>query len=524
VNRCIMGLTAAATQDGRAQLDGGAALFADGELWAVAEERVSRRKHAGGAQLALHAVLAAAGRSLADVDAFCVSTCGEPVPVTGARCLLSTRTGRFLDDLGVPGERVRWVPSHHLSHALTAWAPSPRGRALVLVMDEAGSAADGERLERTTCYLADDGLRRVLAATDPASPLGGVGARFRAATDLLGMDGRRDGGKTMALAAYGRRDRDAGVRRARASAHPRGAPFGHAHRALARAAQDELEAVVLDAVQRLAERHHARSVRLSGGVALNCVLAGRILRLPAVDDVVVAPAPGDTGQALGNCLWGVRHAIPAIPAAFASPFLGPRYGPARIERAIRAWGGRHRVTRGSVAESVAERLAAGGVVAVFHGRSEYGPRALGHRSILADPRDPRMRERLNRTVKRREWFRPFGMALLEEWTSALLGAPLSSPSMMIALPLAPAWRRRLPAVCHVDGTSRVQTVAAGGDPWMRAIIEAFHARTGVPALLNTSFNRAGEPIVETPEDALVAFEAMAIDALAIETHVLDKAA
>lgn len=552
---CLVGLTPATTQDGRLHLDGAAAVITEDDAWALAEERVSRNKHDGGSELSLHTVLEAAGRSLDDVTGFFVSTCGESVPRRGAPCVLSTRTARDLRDLAHL-DRITWVPSHHLSHAWGAWAASGLQRTVVFVADEAGSAVpisdggDGAQLERTSCYLADSsGISPLFQfATPPGGP-GGAGLMFRHVTDFLGMDGMRDGGKTMALSAFGRNDvltplslmhrctpeatrllDDDGsslvrlLEEAKLSVRRQvdGSSFAVEHLSLARLAQDELERSTLELLRRVLRVSNARDLCLSGGVALNCVLAGRLVRELDVDRVFVAPAPGDTGQALGNCLWGASATGMPIPSAAKSLYLGPKYNISRVARALRAWEGRFQVVEGEVPERVAESLITGKVVALFHGRSEYGPRALGHRSILADPRRVEMPERLNRRVKGREPYRPFGMAMLAEATSALFGMSVRSDAMMLALPLAPAWRRKLPAVCHADGTSRFQTVDENGDTQLRKILEAFMVRTGVPAVVNTSFNLAGSPIVESPEDALAAFERMDIDVLAIESFFIER--
>jgi carbamoyltransferase len=553
----VIGLTLSSTQDGRAHIDGAACGIRGPEVVAVPEERLSRRKHDGGAELALRAILDGLEVAVDDVDAFFVSTCGEVAPPTPPYHLrLSERSGLDLRDLGIPDSRVRWVPSHHLSHAMTACLPRAARPTLVLVADDAGTGLPGEpSVERATSFALEGNRLRQLSVARAQSPeAGGCGAMYRYITDFLGMDGYRECGKTMALAAYGGsslsdldlmcRDRPA-ITRLRV--HPKGTvaavrillegsrvhiptrrpdtPIAEGHMDLARRAQDELEASLLDLLKAGMAAMDAVDpidVRLSGGVASNCVMAGRLSREPGVGSIAVATAPGDTGQALGNALFGCEVLGLELPSLASSPFLGPRYTQNRIERAISHWSASFKLSRGSTVDRAAKLLEGGSIVAIWRGRSEYGPRALGHRSILADPRTASMKDRLNRHVKKREEFRPYGLALLGECAPVLFGMEVESPAMMMAFPVPTRWRSRIPAVCHVDGTCRVQTVTRDSDSYFHSIIDAFYQATGVPGILNTSFNDAGRPIVETPEDALFAFHSMQLDALVMEDWLVEK--
>jgi carbamoyltransferase len=561
----IVGLTPARTQRGELHIDGSACCVTPDSVCSIAEERITRRKHAGGAEFALRTVLADCGVHLQDVDRFYVSTCGERVPQPDAPVELS-EDGTRLTDIGVPPEKISWVSSHHLSHARVALTLSGIERSLVVVMDDAGSAPRahaGEgpmasraeissELERTTIYMSVDGTLRLAHAT--AAPLpaaGGYGTMYRYITDYIGMNGLTESGKTMALAAYGRSDRfetlplmvpvgsghvttlqgppdcsKAAVaqllrQHGQPGAHPTNSPTQHLND-LARRAQDELETSVISLLGRLIEDLDVRDVCLGGGVALNCVLNGRLAAMPEIGSLRVATVPGDTGQSLGNCLLALHEGRLPVPSLGRCAYLGPRYAPARVQRACRAWSHGFEVREGNIAARVASAVADGKVVGIFHGRSELGPRALGHRSILADPRRPTMQDHLNCSVKGREGFRPYGAAILAEYMADLTGRSYDSPAMSLALPLLAKWRARLPAVCHVDGTCRLQTVGSQDCAWMRRVLTAFHAITGVPAILNTSFNAGGKPIIETPEDALAALASMSIDALAIEDFFIEK--
>jgi carbamoyltransferase len=559
----IVGLTPARTQGGVPHIDGGACCVTPDGACAVAEERLTRRKHSGGSAFALRAVLAHCGVCLQDVDHFYISTCGEPAPPPDAPVELAEDGIRLLD-MGVPANRITWIDSHHLSHAQVALETSGLDRAVVVVMDDAGSApaigADGPKspaeigvlLERSSAFIANAGaLKRVASIEAPSPSAGSYGTMYRCMTDYIGLSGLTESGKAMALSAYGsstrftrldlmKRSGIGHVTRLRGSPHrstvavtellresgypveDHGSGRPQDMMDLARRAQDELESSVAEFIRNLIAAHGVSNVCLAGGVALNCILNGKIADMPEVSSVHIPSAPHDTGQPLGNCLIGLKSRGLPAPDALRSPFLGPAYGRARTHRACSAWAAGFAVTEGDVAARAAQAIASGKVVAIYHGRSELGPRALGHRSILADPSSPTMKDYLNRHVKGREWYRPYGAAILAEHVVALTGRQRQSAEMMIALRLVPEWRQRLSAVCHVDGTCRIQTVKDGDCHSLRAILTAFHALSGIPALLNTSFNAAGKPIVETPEDALAAFVDMPIDALAIEDLFIEK--
>jgi carbamoyltransferase len=243
-------------------------------------------------------------------------------------------------------------------------------------------------------------------------------------------------------------------------------------------------------------------------VALNCVANGRVIPRSPFSRAFIQPAAGDDGQALGKLMcrmyeehnlprtWRMRHA-----------FLGPRYEDADYERAFLAYG-RHlvaeRLSANCLVGAVGGLLADGHPVGWFRGRSEFGPRALGHRSILADPRRSDTPERIDRQFKRREWYRPFAPSSLWEVVSEWFGNCIHNPFMLVAAFARQSMKQRLPAVLHVDGSARVQAVSPSQQTFY-ALIQEFGCRTGVPMLVNTSFNLAGEPIVESPADALDAY-------------------
>ncbi|MBI4349755.1 MAG: hypothetical protein HY553_23160, partial [Elusimicrobia bacterium] len=288
---------------------------------------------------------------------------------------------------------------------------------------------------------------------------------------------------------------------------------------------------------------------LAGGVALNCVGNGRIHRERVFDRLWIQPAAGDAGGALGAALTAWHHYLdkPRRAGALDSQHgsrLGPEYSDAEIESCLKGAGADYRrLDRSDLLDAAAVALAAGKVVGWFQGRMEYGPRALGARSILGDPRDPRMQTTMNVKIKRRESFRPFAPAVLRERCSEYFELDADSPYMLLTAPVRAARRRpeteeerrlfgierlkvarsEIPAVTHVDYSARVQTVSRADDPLFRDLLEAFDRKTGCPVLVNTSFNVRGEPIVCSPREAFACFMRTEMDCLAIGGFFLEKA-
>jgi carbamoyltransferase len=237
----------------------------------------------------------------------------------------------------------------------------------------------------------------------------------------------------------------------------------------------------------------------------------------------VQPAPGDDGVALGAALAGYLDSRGGLPvmSAMRHVYLGPGWSDAEIEALLHRY--KVRYTRlDDAARVAAELLGDGKIVGWFQGRMEFGPRALGNRSILADPRDPEMRERVNAAVKFRETWRPFAPSILDEAAHEYLNSPGESPFMILTFQVKPDKRANIPAVTHVDGSTRPQTVEEEGNPLYWRLIKCFAERTGVPAIMNTSFNLRGEPIVCTPTDAIRTFFSSGLDILVIDRFLIQK--
>jgi carbamoyltransferase len=530
--------------------DPAAALLVDGEVIAAAEEeRFSRRKHGKLPvafstwelpEQAIAFCLSEAGLSAAELDAVAYSYDPDLAPqpngdITaadweGLRTLYARRAPLFLKTaLGGWEGDFRWV-AHHVAHAASATFASGHDPCSVLVLD-----GRGERASHLAGRHAGGRLEVLAAQRLPHS----LGLLYEELTAHLGFRRSSDEYKVMAMASYGepgfleelrslvRADGRGGfvvepVELGRyAPPLAPGAEFTPAHAELAASVQRRLEEVLLDLAGWLHERTGDRALVLAGGVALNCVANSRLWREGPFEEIWVQPASGDSGTALGAAMH-VAHE------------LGDTVGPMRTAALGRGWDDDALAARlrtagvefdrpFDVADAVAEVLADNGVVAWFQGRSEYGPRALGHRSLLADPRRAENLEKLN-DIKGREQFRPVAPMVLAERAAEIFDGPLPSPFMLFTHRVREGWAERIPAVVHVDGTARIQTVDRAQEPLVAAMLERFEARTGVPVVVNTSLNTAGRPMVDDPRDALECFGSAPVDALAIGPYVVRRVA
>jgi carbamoyltransferase len=528
--------------------DPAAALVVDGETVAAAEEeRFSRRKHGKPAVpfstwelpvASMQWCLAEAGIGPGDLTAVAYSY--DPALARGTadvvadgweglRTLYVERAPRFLASAlpGLAADRVRFV-AHHLAHAASAAYAAPFSESAVLVLD-----GRGERHSHFAGHANGRSIERLAAQQLPHS----LGLMYEELTEHLGFHRSSDEYKVMALASYGEPEHLADFRRIVSlrpdggfhvgpidwsSYAPRvvpGAELSDAHAALAASVQTRLEEVIVGLAQWIFGRTGAPAITLAGGVALNCVANGRLAAEGPFEDVWVQPAAGDAGTALGAALQVTRE-LGCRPRPMPSAALGRGWTDEEIGGALRLADVAFE-RPDDIAAAAAEVLAAGGVVGWFQGRSEYGPRALGHRSLLASPADHNMLHRLN-DVKGREQFRPVAPMVLEERAAELFEGVVPSPFMLFVHRVRDEWRERIPAVVHVDGTARVQTVDRVDEPLLARLLDSFAARTGLPVLVNTSFNTAGRPMVDEPRDALECFGASSIDALAIGPFLLRR--
>jgi carbamoyltransferase len=528
--------------------DPAAALVIDGETVAAAEEeRFNGRKHGKDPvafstwelpELSARWCLEFAGLSPEDLDAVAYSYDPELAPPDGRstgddwehlRTLYTTRAPRFLATAlpGLDPSRVRFV-AHHVAHAASAHLASPFESSAVLVLDGRGERGS---------YLAGryEGSRLEVLETQ-ALPHS-LGLVYEEATAHLGFRRSSDEYKVMALASYGEptalgvlRERvrvvDGGFRTepidwsALAPPRAKGEEWTSAHAELAASVQRRLEEVLLELTHRLHEQTGERRLTMAGGVALNCVANSVLWRHSAFEEIWVQPAAGDSGTALGAAM----HVADEL-GDDVQPMPTAALGRSWSDDELALWLRRadlvgERVD--DVAEEVGAIIADNGVVAWFEGRSEYGPRALGHRSLLANAGHPENLERLN-DIKGREQFRPVApMVLLERADEIFAGGPIPSPYMLFTHDVRPEWRDRIPAVVHVDGSARIQTVDRREEPLVARILDAVERRTGVPVIVNTSLNTAGRPMVDDPRGALECFGSAPVEVLALGSNLLRR--
>ncbi len=534
----------------------------DGVVFAAAEERFTRLKHdVTPPGRAIEAALHHAGASLEDLDSVVF---GWNRPGLGeAQDLRGLLTGHMPFDLRTFAPHVALLaravyreggkralnrrfrsPSmagagfvdHHEAHAWSTFDLSGFEDAAVLVVDGRGA------WQSTSIYDGHSGGLRRLAAVRYPNSLGSLYTRF---TKLLGFEDR-DEWKLMGLAAYGTpsvsldevvRITPDGYRVNKHAAWIGGEQFltsrfgarrdpergfSQEDKDLAASVQQAIEDAMLTLVRKAVRMTGRRRLCLAGGVAMNAKANGKILAAGLVDDLFIQPAATDDGTAIGAAIAAHRRAGRWNGnARMEHAYLGPGYTDDEIGRVL----GYARLTHTQVPEIervVAELLAGGFVVGWFQGRMEFGPRALGNRSILADPRDAATRDRVNASVKFREEWRPFAPACLEESANEYFEPHGESPFMIVTFTVRSEKRSVIPAVTHVDNSARVQTVRRETNPRFYRLISEFGRITGVPVVLNTSFNLRGEPIVCTPQDALRTFFTSGLDFLAIGNYLLAK--
>ena len=291
---------------------------------------------------------------------------------------------------------------------------------------------------------------------------------------------------------------------------------------IAYAVQAACEIAMMSVVRMAIEKTRSRNLCLAGGVALNSKANGKILASGLIDRIFVQPAASDDGVALGAALAPYLDGGGRLPMkAMRHAYLGPEFGNDAIEGALKTYKLKYAHLTDAAA-TAAEYLSNGKILGWFQGRMEFGPRALGSRSILADPRDPEMNSKVNNAVKFREWWRPFAPSLKKEAAGEYLESATDSPFMILTAQVRPEKRSVIPAVTHVDGSARPQTVEKEINPLYWRLIDEFGKRTGVPVVMNTSFNLRGEAIVHTPTDALRTFFSSGMDALIIGNFLVEK--
>ena len=528
------------------QHDAAAVLIRDGVVVAaIEEERLYRQKGANGLLPieATAACLVEAGIGLDEVDLIVMpgSTYEDAIP--RAHSWLRHHFGTHPEVITI---------NHQEAHLHSSFWQSPFERSLCVSFD-----AYGDRLSGA---IATGSRREGIKVLETRPHDNSLGVFYGTMTSFLGFKPGEDEFKVMGLAAYGDEVLDLGfflrtskdgyycdpsfardeVRASQFEPHYserlvdrlgaprlRGEPLNERHIILARSTQQALETSIQSLIRYAisefgTDEEIATNMCLSGGVALNCSANGSLLGSGAIKNLFVAPAASDRGLALG-CAFAGANALNDVIQAPNSQFLGPSVSAARIEQALQLSGIRHRSLE-DPAEVASSLIAQGKVVGWFQGRSEYGPRALGARSVLANPCDPEMKDRINAKIKFREEFRPFAPAVTEEASGTYFQMyEHSSPAMTVAFPTSDASVREiLPATTHVNDTARVQTVSAEISPDLHRLLLFLQRETGHPVALNTSFNIKGQPIVESALEALSTFASTGMDALVIGPFLVEK--
>ncbi len=562
--------------------DAAAVLLKDGEIVAaVEEERFNRIKHSAGfPSLAVRYCLEKAGIRISDVAHVGVSRVPNAhlinnltfvlynrlmftrqgldrlrsvEKIRNVKTVLAETLGAHESDLGMEFHNIE----HHMAHMASAFLVSPFKESAVLSIDGFGDFCS---------TMLGRGTGTSLEKTDKVIFPHSLGLFYTSMTQYLGFPNYGDEGKVMGLAPYGEPrfldemmkivvPDEAGTFRLNLDyfthhiqgvemSWDEGCPhigrvysdkvieiFGpprepreeitQHHRNIAASMQRCLEIHFFRLLNRLHGHAPTANLCLAGGVSYNSVALGQIRQNTPFRNIFIQPAAGDSGTALGVAfyIWSTLLGN-ARGYTMNDAYLGPEYSDESLEHALRTFGVHYERCE-NIEENAAELLAAGKVVGWFQGRMEFGPRALGSRSILADPRTAEMKDVLNRRIKHRESFRPFAPAILEEYLEEYFEEPVPSPFMLLVFKVKPEKRLAVPATEHVDHTGRVQSVSRTVNPRFWRLIEAFRKRTGIPLLLNTSFNE-NEPIVCSPQDALNCFATTRMDALALGDFLVSR--
>ncbi len=588
--------------------DSAAALLSDGQITAAAqEERFTRRKHDAGFPLnAIKYVLSEAGIDLGDLAAVAfydkpyikferlletyhafaprgLRSFASAIPVWIKEKLFMKKMLRDeLARFGAIDKLSLLFPEHHLSHAASAFYPSPFEEAAILTLDGVGEWATtsighgrGSQLKMLrqinfphslgllysafTYYCGfkvNSGEYKLMGLAPYGNPDSARVAEWTQKIREHLIDLRPDGSFLLNMAYF---DYATGLRMCRDGKWealfgiPRRQPesdLSQAYMDMALAIQQVTEEAVLQLAAEARRLTGAQNLVMAGGVALNCVANGKLLRKGFFNDIWIQPAAGDAGGAVGAAYaaWHIgqqqNRRLNDARDAMQGAYLGPSFGRRTIQRVINKFDAPAQAYGdfSQLCEAVTDRLTQGHVIGWYQGRMEYGPRALGNRSILGDPRQPEMQKKINLHIKYREGFRPFAPSVLEEEIPAFFELDRPSPYMLLVAPVAPDRRQALPvnynelplydrlycqrsdvpAITHVDFSARIQSVHRDTNPRYWQLINTFKARTGFGLLINTSFNVRGEPIVCTPADAYLCFMRTEMDYLVMGDFLFDK--
>ena len=563
--------------------DSAAAIVVDNKVvFACEEERINRKKHYGGVpEASIKACLKATGLKISDIDHITFfwkpSISYMKIPVYMLKfwnkvpnLIREQRDFSVEENLGMlnylghmrklpktiremfPGEPTKFkfhLLEHHMCHAASAFYPSGYDEAAIFTIDGAG--------EWTTSLQAHGKGNKITKLSTVDTPYS-LGAFYQAVSRHLGFKLIEGPGKLMGLASYGKRDTDvykkmkqlvkltpeggfaldmkyfayhytrkSGVSQKFTdmfgASKSQGKDWTEHELNVASAAQQVVEDVILHMTRSLQKKTKSDNLCIAGGVGLNSVANGLIAKEGVFKNIFIQPAAGDSGTALGSALL-YNHQVLDRKREFVmdTAFLGPGFGDAEYEAALKKFDLPWVKTKTNYAKFAAKKLAEGKILGWFQGRMEFGPRALGNRSIIGSPLVQNMKEVLNARVKFREGFRPFAAIVLEEDQGKYFDCDFPNPYMLLVYDVRPEFLGKLPAITHVDNSVRIQTVNNKENPQMRELLEAFKAETGYSVLVNTSFNIKGEPIVCTPEEAVHSFDRADMDYLVMGDYIVAK--
>ena len=559
--------------------DASAALFRDGELIAaVEEERFNRFKHSGGFPTnAVRWCVSKAKIDPREIDYVAIPRKSNAhilrkliwaarLPVSSAGRIKALKNFTSLKEqlaacFGLRTNDIRAdfkFVEHHLAHMSSSFYTSPYKKSAVVSIDGMGDHAS---------MVWGIGEDNKLAVKDYVYFPHSLGYLYTAITQYLGMEAYGDEYKTMGLASYGNpkytdvfeqivrlgnsidfkldlnyfTHHKKGIDMTFETGEPyigkmfsdklvetfgppraSGSEVTSHHKDIASSLQKRIETVVLELLRRVKCSSRQENICYAGGVAFNCVLNGRILGETGFDNLYIQPAAGDAGLSIGASLF-VYHNILGNPRKFVMnhSYWGPEYSNDQINDVLKVSGSKYFTKdENHMFDYISSNLADGKIVAWYQGKAEWGPRALGNRSILADPRNQDMKEILNEKIKNRETFRPFAPSVLREKASEWFEDTTDSPFMLITYRARKNKIKHMPAPIHVDGSARIQTVDETTNPLYWNLIKHFENKTGVPALINTSFNES-EPIVDTPKQALETFKRTNMDILVMGNYVIE---
>ncbi len=549
----ILGLNLGTTKFGKQLKNGGVCVYSDNKIkMVIAEERITRIKADCGFSKSLYYIMDKLNLEKNDIDLVVYSSCCENI-----------REKHSIKELQ---KIVAISCGHHLSHALSVYYTSPFDKAIILVIDSGGNLLNNYESRNWSChkreqhtYYRAEGEKLYLIDRDFKAPnQAGIGEVYRAFTYYIGWLSSRHANKIMALSALGEPDRfknnnifsltDDGsivsyiknnptnpllmVRELLDSYNidiqPRNNsdPIDQDHKDLAAWIQQETEKILIEKINMLVKNTNIKNVCLAGGVAYNCKAIGRVMRESTADNIFIHPASGDQGQCLGNALFGITKKLGNIDRMYPfNPYLGGEEDITHkiITDFIERNGFKFElINTNSLLDEVVNLLISGEFVGIFRGRSEYGPRALGNRSILASPSIKSIKIRLNKMKGRNNWM-PFAPTVLMKYAEKYFQITKESPYMTSAFNSTKLSKEDdIQAALHFDGSSRIQTLKREFNPFFFDLIFRFYKRTKLPMLLNTSFNAYNEPIVETLEDALLTFNKMQFNYLVAGDILLSK--